>query len=122
MYNLFIVFGPIFALLTTMNAGIPDSALPVMAGVKEGWLPAWLAKQNRFGAYYVAIGIIAVIGALPVITGISVSQIASITMALGALSALLMIISAANFPCVFKDLCHFICQLFLYVLYWSFLL
>ncbi len=103
MYNLFIVFGPIFALLTTMNAGIPDSALPVMAGVKEGWLPAWLAKQNRFGAYYVAIGIIAVIGALPVITGISVSQIASITMALGALSALLMIISAANFPFVFKE-------------------
>ena len=102
-YNLFIVFGPVFALLTTMNAGIMDSALPVMAGVKEGWLPAWLAKQNRFGAYYIAIGIIAVIGATPVITGISVAQIASITMALGALSAILMIISAVNFPAVFSE-------------------
>ena len=101
-YNLFIVFGPVFALVTTMNAGIVDSALPVMAGVKEGWLPAWLARQNSFGAYYVAIVIIFIIGAFPVLTGISVAQIASITMALGALSAVLLIISAVNFPFVFS--------------------
>lgn len=101
-YNLFIILGPVFALLTTMNAGIMDSALPVMAGVKEGWLPKWLAKQNRFGAYYVAIAIIFIIGALPVISGISVAQVASITMALGALSAILLIISAVNFPFVFQ--------------------
>ena len=102
-YNMFVIFGPVFALLTTMNAGIMDSALPVMAGVKEGWLPQWLAKQNRYGAYYVAIGIIIVIGSFPVISGISVAQIASITMALGALSAILLIISAVNFPSVFKN-------------------
>lgn len=101
-YNMFVIAGPILALLTTMNAGIPDSALPVMAGVKEGWLPQWLAKQNRYGAYYIAVLIIFVIGALPVISGISVAQIASITMVLGAISAVLLIISAVNFPFVFK--------------------
>ncbi|MEG1783161.1 MAG: hypothetical protein RR253_07930, partial [Oscillospiraceae bacterium] len=52
LYYSFILFGPIFALLTTMNAGIMDSALPVMAGAKEGWLPDFFARQNRFGAYY----------------------------------------------------------------------
>lgn len=102
-YNRFIIFGPVFALLTTMNAGIPDSALPVMAGVNEGWLPQWLAKQNMYGAYYIAILIIFIIGAVPVISGISVAQIASITMALGALSAVLLIISAVNFPFVFNE-------------------
>ena len=102
LYNLFIIFGPVFALLTTMNAGIMDSTLPVMAGVKEGWLPSWLAKQNKFGAYYVAIAIIFLIGSFPVISGISVAQIASITMALGVLSAILLIISAINFPFVFQ--------------------
>ncbi len=101
-YNLFIIFGPVFALLTTMNSGIMDSALPVIAGVKEGWLPAWLAKQNRYGAYYVATGIIFITGATPVISGISVAQIASITIALGSLSALLLLISAFNFPFVFE--------------------
>ncbi|MBQ8604836.1 MAG: APC family permease [Oscillospiraceae bacterium] len=101
-FNLFILLGPVFALITTMNAGIMDSALPVMAGVKEGWLPSVLAKQNRHGAYHVAIGIIFVIGALPTLLDFSVSQIAGITMVLSALAAVLMIISAVNFPFVYS--------------------
>lgn len=105
-FNLFILLGPVFALITTMNAGIMDSALPVMAGVKEGWLPGILAKQNRYGAYYVSIGIIFIIGALPTIFDFSVSQIAGITMVLSALAAVLMIISAVNFPFVFSEEWH----------------
>ncbi len=102
-FNLFILLGPVFALITTMNAGIMDSALPVMAGVKEGWLPGILAKQNRHGAYHIAIGIIFIIGALPTLLDFSVSQIAGITMVLSALSALLMIISSLNFPFIFSS-------------------
>ena len=102
-FNLFILLGPVFALITTMNAGIMDSALPVMAGVKEGWLPSVLAKQNSHGAYHIAIGIIFIIGAMPTLLDFSVSQIAGITMVLSALSAVLMIISAVNFPFVFSD-------------------
>ncbi len=105
-FNLFILLGPVFALITTMNAGIMDSALPVMAGVKEGWLPGILAKQNRHGAYHIAIGIIFIIGALPTLLDFSVSQIAGITMVLSALSAVLMIISSLNFPFVFSDEWH----------------
>ena len=52
--------------------------------------------------FIIKLGIIFVIGALPVVSGISVAQIASITMALGALSAILLIISAVIFPFVFK--------------------
>jgi len=102
LFNMFVILGPVFALITTMNAGIVDSALPVMAGVKEGWLPAVLASKNHHGAYYVAIMIIFVTGAVPVITGISVAQIASITMVLSALASVLLIISAVNFPFVFR--------------------
>ncbi|MBQ3588410.1 MAG: APC family permease [Oscillospiraceae bacterium] len=102
MFNLFVLCGPVMALVTTMNAGIPDSALPVMAGVKEGWLPQWLAKQNRYGAYYVSVIIIYIIGAMPVLLDFSVAQIASITMVLSRLAAVLLIVSAVNFPFVFK--------------------
>lgn len=102
IFNLFVIFGPIFALLTTMNAGIMNSALPVMAGSKEGWLPKFLSNQNKYGAYHIAIIIIFIIGSLPVLFNFSISQIASITMALGSLSAVLMIISSVNFPFVFK--------------------
>ena len=102
-FNMFVIFGPVFALVTTMNAGILDSALPVMAGVKEGWLPPSLAKQNKSGAYWVAIIIIYTIGALPVVLNISVSQIASITMVLSALASVLLIIASVNFPFVFYE-------------------
>ena len=101
-YSLFIIFGPVFALLTTMNAGIVDSAAPVMAGVKDGWLPAFLARQNRYGAYYVAVAIIFVIGCIPTVFGFSISQIAGITMVLNSLAAVLLIISCVNFPFVYK--------------------
>lgn len=101
-FNLFVICGPVFALITTMNAGILDSALPVMAGVKEGWLPSWLAKQNRHGAYQTAIFIIYIIGAAPTLFGFSVAQIASITMVLSALSSVLLIISSVNFPFIFE--------------------
>ncbi len=102
-FNLFILFGPVFALVTTMNAGIPDSALPVMAGVKDGRLPAFLAKQNRYGAYYIAYFIIYIIGCLPTVFGFSVAAIAGITMVLSGLSAVLLIIASVNFPFVYKD-------------------
>lgn len=101
-YGLFILFGPVFALLTTMNAGIIDSAAPVMAGVKDGWLPAFLASQNRYGAYYVAVAVIFVIGCIPTVFGFSISQIAGITMVLNSMAAVLLIISCVNFPFVYK--------------------
>ncbi len=103
MFNLFILFGPVFALITTMNAGIPDSALPVMAGVKDGRLPAFLAKQNKYGAYYIAYFIIYVIGCLPTVLGFSISSIAGITMVLSGLSAVLLIVASVNFPFVYKE-------------------
>ena len=103
LYYAFIFFGPIFALITTMNAGIMDSALPVMAGVKEGWLPEFLAKQNRHGAYYVAIILIFIVGSLPLCLGFSVAQIASLTMVLSFVSAVLQLISAVKFPFVFSE-------------------
>ena len=71
-YYIFMFGGPIFALLTTMNSGIMNSAFPVLAGVKEGWLPKFFIKQNKHGAYWVSILIIFVVGCLPVCTGMSV--------------------------------------------------
>ena len=98
LYYVFMVGGPIFALLTTMNSGIMNSAMPVLAGVKEGWLPKFLVKQNRYGAYWVAIVIIFVIGCLPLCTGMSVSQITNMTLVLSAISSTLLLISGFTFP------------------------
>lgn len=97
LYNLFVIFGPIFALVTAMNSGILDSALPVMAAAEDGWLPSFLAVKNKLGAYRNAILIIFIIGALPTLLDFSVSGIASMTMALSALSGVLFIVAGVKF-------------------------
>lgn len=97
-YYLFMFGGPIFALLTTMNSGIMNSAMPVLAGVKEGWLPAFLAKQNRYGAYWVSILIIFVIGSIPVCTGMSVAQITNSSLILMGFQSALIILAGVMFP------------------------
>lgn len=101
LYYVFMFGGPIFALLTTMNSGIMNSAMPVLAGVKEGWLPKFLAKQNRFGAYWVAIMVIFVIGCLPICTGMSVKQITNSTLILSGFQNALIIMAGFIFPIKF---------------------
>ena len=78
-----------------------NSAMPVLAGVKEGWLPKFLAKQNRFGAYWVAIMVIFVIGCLPICTGMSVKQITNSTLILSGFQNALIIMAGFIFPIKF---------------------
>ncbi len=102
-YILFLILGPIFALITTMNAGIPDSIFPVVAGVKDGWLPKILAKQNKFKAYFVSIIIVFIIGCLPILFNLSIKELTSFTMILSSVSTVLILISAIRFPFVFSN-------------------
>lgn len=102
LYYVFMFGGPIFALITTMNSGIMNSAMPVLAGVKEGWLPKFLIKQNKYGAYWVAIVIIFIIGSVPICTGMSVSQITSTCLVLQGFQNALQIYAGFRFPKVFK--------------------
>lgn len=103
LYYVFMFGGPIFALLTTMNSGIMNSAMPVLAGVKEGWLPKFLVKQNKYGAYWVAIVIIFVIGSLPLCLGWKVSTITNTTLILGGFNSVLIIITGFRFPKKFAE-------------------
>jgi APA family basic amino acid/polyamine antiporter len=75
-----------------------NSALPVLAGVKEGWLPKFLIKQNKRGAYWVAILIIFVVGSLPICIGLSVAQITNMTIVLGAIGSSLALASGFLMP------------------------
>ncbi len=101
-YYVFMFGGPIFALLTTMNSGIMNSAMPALAGVKEGWMPAFLVKQNKYGAYWVMILIIFVLGCAPVCIGMSVAQITNASLIVQGLQSALLIASSFLFPKKFK--------------------
>lgn len=104
VFVFFMIGGPILALLTTMNSGIPNVTMPVVAGVREGWLPMVLAKESKRCIPYIAYTIIYVIGLIPLLTGISIGQIVSFVIILSCFTNVLMICSAFYMPIRFPEL------------------
>ena len=98
LFILFMIGGPIFALLTTMNSGISAICLPTIAGVKEGWLPQFLAKENKHGVPWISYLIIWVIGLLPLLTGLSIAQLTNFLMVLTSVTTFLLIIAGFAMP------------------------
>lgn len=75
MFVVFMVGGPFMALTSTMNSAYGNNCFPVAQSAKDGWLPKWIAKQNRRGAYYVILSIIWVIGMIPLVTGFDINSV-----------------------------------------------
>lgn len=75
LFILFMVGGPIMALLTTINSCYAGFAAPHLQAAKDGWYPESIAKCNRFGAPYIILTIILMIGLLPVLLNFDISTI-----------------------------------------------
>jgi len=103
LFAAFIIGGPIMALLTTMNSGVPSNAMPVVAGAKAGWVPAFFAKENRYHSPWISYVIIGVIGLIPMLAGISVADITNFCVALGSINTFMMITSAFYLPTKFAS-------------------
>lgn len=73
LYYLFIIGGPIMALLSTLNTCYSNRALNVGQSVNDGWLPKWFGKRNKYGAPVWVLTYFYVIGVIPVLFGLSVT-------------------------------------------------
>lgn len=67
MFVIFMVGGPFMALTSTMNSAYGNNCFPIAQAAKDGWLPKWVAKQNKRGAYWVILTAIWAIGMLPLL-------------------------------------------------------
>lgn len=103
LFIFFMIGGPIMALLTTMNSGISANAMPVVAGAKAGWLPAFFAKENKYGVHWISYAIIWAIGLIPLLVGLTVSQITNFCLVLTSLGTFMMITSAFFLPKKFAE-------------------
>ncbi len=75
LFYLFIIGGPIMALLTTMNSSIPANSLAMVKACDDGWLPKSLGARNKYGVAWKIICIYWAIGLLPLILGFSITVI-----------------------------------------------
>lgn len=91
---LFVVFmlgGPIMALLTTINSCYVGFAAPHIQAAKDGWYPDFVAKTNKRGAPYVVLTVIMLVSLLPVLLNFDINTITknctlvqTVTMAMSA--------------------------------------
>lgn len=75
LFVVFMVGGPIMALMTTMNSSLAYNCVPIAQACTDGWLPRSLAKKNKRGSYYRILTIVYLIGLIPLLLNFSVTTI-----------------------------------------------
>jgi len=71
----FIIFGPLAALVTTLNGNFAGYGRPLLGAAKDGWFPSVMARQNKAGAPYVFLTLGALIALVPILAGFDISSI-----------------------------------------------
>lgn len=86
---LFIIGGPICALMSTLNGTFCFNAINIGAAATDGWLPRVFGKKNRFGANYVALCAMWLLAIIPMMFRLSVTSITNMTQILVSLFSFL---------------------------------
>jgi amino acid transporter len=98
LFVLFIIGGPIMALLTTLNSTYGAMVGPFAKAAKDGWFPAALAKKNKYGAAVVILTIELIIGVIPVLLNFSVATIVNNLMLITSVYQFLLYYSLLQVP------------------------
>ncbi len=98
LFIIFIIGGPIMALLTTLNSTYGAMVGPFEKAAKDGWFPAGLAKKNKYGAAVVILTIELIIGVIPVLLNFSVATIVNNIMLITSVYQFLLYYSLLQVP------------------------
>jgi len=74
-FVLFMIGGPIMALMTTINSTLAANCIPIAQSCKDGWLPKSFAAQNKYGAYWKILTFVYLMALIPLILKFNVTTI-----------------------------------------------
>ncbi|MGS0652507.1 amino acid permease, partial [Staphylococcus arlettae] len=79
IFIFFIVGGAMFALATTLNSTLTWVTKSLLVAIQDGYLPSQLGAVNkRFGTPHWLLILFYIIGAFPIITGMSLTVVAQL--------------------------------------------
>ncbi len=78
VYKIFMIGGPIMAIITTLNGVFNDVRYPISQAAKDGWLPKAILKENRFGVTFYIYTYTLIIVLLPILFDMSIVTITNI--------------------------------------------
>lgn len=94
-FAFFVLGGAVVAIVGALNALLATATKPILAAIGDGWLPRGLGAVNeRFGTPHWLLALLYVIGAVPVLVGLSLEDIAkSASIAAGPVLAIIIVAS-----------------------------
>lgn len=104
LYIFFMVFGAMFALISTLNAQFATCTKPLLQACDDGWLPRKFGYLHpKFKTPVVLLSIIYGITVLCIVTGLSMDTLANITLISNAVAGLPLYILLFRLPKVVPD-------------------
>ncbi|MGN9163910.1 APC family permease [Tissierellaceae bacterium HCP3S3_D8] len=103
LYIFFVVGGAMFGLATTLNGTLSWVTRGLQTAANEGWLPEIFAKENKGGTPILLLIIFALVGALPIITGMDTTAIANMGIGLDMLTEFAVLVACFRLPKKFPD-------------------
>ncbi len=101
--TLFVIFGPMMCLATTVNGGFAGFYRPIAAASQEGLLPKFIGKENKDGIPYRIVFVQWVAGMIPIVTGMSLTTLMSALVLTTALLGIFSRLGAFRMPTMFPE-------------------
>lgn len=106
LFYVFIIGGPIMALLSTLNSSFAYNAITIGQSCDDGWLPAFFGKKNKRGSRTYILTFMYLVGLIPIVFGLSITTITNmvqlITSAFALLNFYAMIQMPKKYPAAWK--------------------
>ena len=103
LFFLFIIGGPIMALLSTLNSSFAYNAITIGQSCDDKWLPEKFGEKNSKGSRKWILTFMYVIGIIPIIFGLSITVITNMIQLITSALALLYTYAYIRMPKKYKS-------------------
>lgn len=98
LFYVFIIGGPIMALLSTLNSSFAYNAITIGQSCDDGWLPKFFGAKNNRGSRKWILTFMYVVGLIPIVFGLSITVITNMVQLIGACFAFLNFLAYIKMP------------------------
>lgn len=103
VFIVFIIAGPIMALLSTLNTSFAVRGMDVSQSCADGWLPKWLGRKNKHGAPATALTFFYIIGVIPILFQMSIVALTNLVQLIVAFFMLLNFFGFIRMPKLYPN-------------------